>query len=130
MIIFQCPTAVTEYLEDKKIVVLTQNGKNTGANLKESLNKGVEALIQHKAVKWLSDNRNMGTHTAEDVEWLNNDWTPRAIKAGWKKWALVQPLSALSAMSEKNLVDFFASNGIEVKIFETPEEGYKWLESV
>ncbi len=113
MIVFQCPTSVTEYLEDKKIVVLTQNGKNSGDSLKQS-----------------SDNRNMGTHTAEDVEWVNSDWTPRAIKAGWKKWALVQPQSALSAMSEKNLVDFFAENGIEVKIFETPEAGFKWLESV
>lgn len=131
MILFESPTAKTEYLEDKKIIVLIQQGKNVGESLRKSLDIGLEVLIKYKATKWLSDNRNMiSIRSQEDYEWINNNWTPRALKAGWKKWALIQPKSALTAMAEKQFVDFFASNGIEVKIFETPEDGYKWLESV
>lgn len=130
MVVFESPTGKTEWLEDTKIVKMTQVGKNTGESLKRCLDGGLEVLTKNKAYKWLSDNREMSVHAQEDYDWINNDWTPRAIQSGWKKWALVQPKTALSAISEKKFVDFFASHGIEVKIFETSEEGLNWLKAV
>lgn len=131
MILFESPTAKTEFLEVKGIVVLTQSGKNIGESLRKCLDAGLDALIQNKASKWLSDNRDtVSIRGKEDSDWVNHDWTPRALKAGWKKWALIQPQSALTMMAEQQFVDFFAEHGVEVKIFETPEEGISWLESV
>ncbi|TGL62831.1 hypothetical protein [Leptospira sarikeiensis] len=130
MVVFESPTGKTEWIEDKKIVKMTQVGKNTGDSLKKCLDTGLDALIKNKAYKWMSDNREMSVHAQEDYDWINNDWTPRAIKSGWKKWALIQPKTALSAISEKKFVDFFASHGIEVKIFEAPEDGLTWLQNV
>ncbi|HNH07490.1 MAG TPA: hypothetical protein PK683_03240 [Leptospiraceae bacterium] len=131
MILFESTTAKTEYLPEKNMIVLTQQGKNVGESLKKCLDIGLDALIKNKAYKWLSDNRfTQSVRGKEDAEWVNNDWTPRALKAGWKKWALIQPKSALTSMAEQQFVDFFAENGIEVKIFDTPEEGFAWLDTV
>lgn len=131
MILFESATAKTEYLPEKNMIVLTQQGKNIGESLRKCLDIGLDALIKNKAYKWLSDNRfTQSVRGKEDAEWVNNDWTPRALKAGWKKWALIQPKSALTSMAEQQFVDFFAENGIEVKIFDTPEEGFAWLDTV
>lgn len=129
MIVYESEFAKVEWLADKKIVVLAQFGHNRGDFLKDSLNKGLECLIKNKAVKWLSDNRKLGFHKPEDAEWVNNDWTPRAIKSGWKKWALIQPESAVSNLNMKQFVEFFKQNGIEVKVFSDYEQGMSWLET-
>ncbi|MEM7179335.1 MAG: hypothetical protein AAF518_00365 [Spirochaetota bacterium] len=131
MVVFKSETAKTEWLEDKKIVHLVQNGRNIGESLKQCLLKGTECLKKYNAYKWLSDNRELSSvRKEEDYEWINNVWTPDTIAAGWKKWALIQPKSALTATAEKKFVDFFASEGVEVKIFDNPEDGFAWLDSV
>lgn len=131
MVVFESETAKTEWLEDKKIVYLIQKGRNIGDSLKKCLLAGTECLQKYKAYKWLSDNRELiSVKKEEDYEWVSNVWTPQTIASGWKKRALIQPKSALTATGEKQFVDYFASQGVEVKIFQTPEEGFAWLEKV
>jgi hypothetical protein len=129
-IVFESPTARTEWSEEQQTVILTQIGKNDGESLRRSLDTGLAMLQEKKAYKWLSDNRDMAVHAQADYEWVNNDWTPRALQSGWQKWAMIQPRSALSAISEKKFVDFFSENGVEVRIFESLEQGFEWLASV
>lgn len=127
MVIYQSKFAKVEWLANEKIVCLTQNGNNRGQDLKDSLNAGLKCLTDNMATKWLSDNRNLGFHLKEDHEWVNNEWTPQAIKSGWKKWALVQPVSAVSNIDMKKFVDFFSKHGIEVKAFQDYDLALDWL---
>ena len=129
MLIYESEFSKVEWLKDKKLVVFSQFGANRGDFLKDSLNKGIQCLKENNAVKWLSDNRQVGFITPEDVEWVNNDWTPRAIASGWKKWALIQPESAVSRLNLKQLIEFFKNNGVEVKVFTDFDEGLTWLDN-
>ena len=34
-------------------------------------------------------------------EWINHDWFPRMLAVGWKYWALLEPETAIGAMTMK-----------------------------
>lgn len=98
-----------------------------GDVLRNQLSSGIDLLIRNNANKWLSDNRDVGPHTKEDTDWINNHWLPNAIKAGWKYWALVQPESVISQMNLRQLVKSFVDMGVTVQVFSNPEDGFLWL---
>ncbi|MBP7282797.1 MAG: hypothetical protein KBA66_14540 [Leptospiraceae bacterium] len=116
--------------QDKKIVHHKYHQFLKGDYIRNQLNGGVDLLIKHKAKKWLSDNRNVGPHTADDTEWINTIWLPNAIKAGWKFWALVQPESVIAQMNLRTITKTFADMGVTVQVFSDPDIALKWLESV
>lgn len=83
------------YLSDAKIIHHTFHKPIGGLNFREVLNTGAKTLEKHQASKWLSDDRANSVLSPEDTEWSKTDWFPRAIKAGWKYWALVVPQNML-----------------------------------
>ncbi|MCB1192113.1 MAG: hypothetical protein H7A23_12315 [Leptospiraceae bacterium] len=62
------------------------------------------------------------------MTWINEDWFPRTLKAGWKYWALVEPESAVGAMVMKQF-SFYTERGIELQVFKSIEDGLAWLKS-
>src|SRR3954465_10402185 len=62
-------------------------------HMRTVLYTGIDLLTKYGACKWLSDNRFMNPHAEEDADWINNDWFPKVLAAGWKYWALVVPES-------------------------------------
>jgi hypothetical protein len=87
-------------------------------------------MQQYGANKWLSDNRETDAHNPADTDWINTDWLPRAIHAGWKYWALVVPETVVAQMNMKEFVDAFYEQGVWVRVFTDPHEGMHWLETV
>ena len=75
------------------------------------LDSGIDLLKQHKATKWLSDNRDLKPHSEEDGKWVNEDWLPRAIAAGWKYWALVVPETTIARLNMVEFVQLFLRTG-------------------
>jgi hypothetical protein len=92
------------------------------------LDRGVELLKEHGATKWLSDNRAMEPHNKADGEWVNTNWLPRAIAAGWKFWALVVPDSTMARMNMSQFVEEFYNHGVRVMVFIDIDEAMHWLE--
>lgn len=128
--IYESQTSTLEWLSEKKIILFTQVGRNDGQTLRDGLNAGLEYLIQKKATKWLSDNRLLQSlRGSEDSNWLEEDWLPRARKAGWKYWALVHPRSVLTNLVYDRISNLFENAGIQVKIFHELEKASDWLEA-
>lgn len=115
------------FYPDIKIVHHQIHRYTSGALLREANEKGVELLQQHGACKWLSDDRNNGPLPPEDLAWAHDNWTPRAIKAGWKYWALVIPEKAVAKMNMKRFQAEFAQAGVTVQTFNDPESAMAWL---
>jgi len=118
------------YHSDQKIVHHQIHKYICGSPLREANNVGTELLRQHGACKWLSDDRNAGPLPPEDLQWAHDVFTPSAVKAGWKYWALVLPEKAVAQMNMKRFQAEFAQAGVTVQTFSDPEAGMTWLESL
>lgn len=79
-------------------------------------------------MKWLSDNRDIAAHSEADTQWINTDWLPRAVAAGWKYWALVVPHDMLARMNMSEFTESFFNMGVRCQVFTDVNEAQAWLE--
>jgi hypothetical protein len=101
-----------------------------GDYLKEALMRGTDYLIERKAFKWLSDNRDIEGVTDEESQWIDTVWLPRTMEAGWKYWALVVPESVMGRMNMIQFIESFANRGVMVRVFTDPNKAMDWLINV
>jgi hypothetical protein len=113
-----------------KIVHHTFHRDLDSAHLRLVLNTGIELFKKHGANKWLSDNRAIDPHSEEDSLWINNEWLPRVIEAGWKYWALVVPHDAKARMNMVEFVNSFYEQGVRVMVFTELDSALAWLKTV
>jgi len=92
----------------------------------EILNTGLELMVREGACKWLSENRLDSVHSRSDTEWMMHDWFPRAVKAGWKYWAVVPPENVIGQMNMERIVAAGASQ-VEAQFFGDVELALAWL---
>ncbi len=95
--------------------------------LETLLMKGLELMKEHRAVKWLSDDRLGGALPKSHHEWGDRVWAPQAVKAGWKFWGLVLAEDLLHTSNMTKLVSIYAAKGVTVEIFADPDEAFRWL---
>jgi hypothetical protein len=119
--------ATLVYHSDTKIVHHTFHKPISGVEFRKVLNTGAETLQKYGASKWLSDDRGNIALPPDDTEWSKKDWFPRAVKAGWKFWALVVPQDIMARMNLKEFIDEYHEQGLVVKVFTTPDDALQWL---
>ena len=122
--------ATLVYHPESKIIHHTFHQPIGGDKFREVLNIGTDALEKYGASKWLSDDRGNSALSQEDTDWSMNFWFPRAIKAGWKFWALVVPQDLLARMNLKEFVDSYYDKGLRIMVFNGPEEAMQWLTDI
>ena len=91
------------------------------------MTRGVELFERHGASKWLSDDRGNGALHPDDGKWAMEVWSNRTVAAGWKYWAIVMPDAALGRANMRRFIREYADRGVDVKIFENPQEALEWL---
>jgi hypothetical protein len=101
-----------------------------GTDFREGLARGLEAMEQHHATKWLSDNRATSALPPDDEEWLVKSWFPRAKAAGWKRWGIVKPAKLIGQVYLDRLARRYIEHGIEVRMFGDPDEVMAWLDEI
>jgi hypothetical protein len=99
-----------------------------GAQFREALTKGAEAMEAHPCAKWLSDDRGNTVLPEDDEKWATSIWFPRVCSAGWKHWALVLPIKAVGQLNVQRFAETYAPLGINAKYFTDPNEAMKWLQ--
>jgi hypothetical protein len=115
------------YYPEPKIVHHIFHKPISGKEFRNVLDTGAKTLEKNKAEKWLSDDRANLALPEEDTEWSKTDWFPRAVKAGWKYWALVVPDDFMGRVNMKEFVDSYLDQGLRIAVFTEPEEARKWL---
>jgi hypothetical protein len=91
--------------------------------------RGLEVLKQHRATKWLSDDRKNAPLSRDDGLWIQENFLMAALEAGWRCWAMVQPESPEGQRNIRVYTDWGAPLGLEVKLFSDPTEALAWLVS-
>lgn len=126
-LIMENPYVSLVYDDTNHIVYHTVLQPVEGEPLRQVLNAGVDLLKKHKSSKWLSDDRNNGPLSQDDIVYGLHDWGPRAAAAGWKYWALVVPESLAGRDVMSDLVNAYFELGVRVGIFTNPTEAKAWL---
>jgi hypothetical protein len=98
-----------------------------GDNFRNVLLTGADEFERRKCTKWLSEDVKIGVLDKKDTDWGETNWTPRVVKAGWKQWANIMPERVAGKMRTKNVIEHFKSFGVEVRVFEDPNDAYMWL---
>lgn len=118
------------YHPEKKIIHHKFHRFIYGPEFRNVLDKGLEIMKQNGSQKWLSDDRENSTLTAEDGEWAQTDWSPRVIAVGWKFWAIVMPEKVIGQINMKRFAKDYSEKGVTVQFYTDADEALKWLESV
>lgn len=100
-----------------------------GQILREALTAGTKAMKQYGAYKWLSDDRQNSAVPKAELDWGNTVWFPQTKAAGWKYWAIVQPVSAIGHLNIKRVAQNPTDQGVITQLFSDPDEAMRWLES-
>jgi hypothetical protein len=95
--------------------------------LQELLLKGLELMKANGTTKWLSDDRNGGALPKSHHEWGDKVWSPQAVSAGWKHWALVLQKDLLHTANMRKLAQLYSAKGVSVEVFSNPDEAFRWL---
>ncbi len=112
---------------DKSMIHHVMHKPIVGAPLQAALKAGSDALRANKATKWLSDDRNNGPLTSEDMTFLPEVWFPETQKAGWKFWAIVMPERVISQLNMKRVAKMYSDRGVLTEMFSDPDDAMTWL---
>ncbi|TME94687.1 MAG: hypothetical protein E6I34_03130 [Chloroflexi bacterium] len=91
------------------------------------LDAEIAALNDHKGSRLLADCRRQRVLSPVDQLRADKEWTPRALAAGLKQFAIVLPVSALAAMNLRDLLAKVPKRVMEIGYFATVEEARAWL---
>lgn len=127
MIIVETDVLHIEWLATERVVKKTA----TGFVLSEVLRPSYEAMLafveRHRATKIFSDNRQMWPTGREDLEWIEKEWLPRMLRAGWRTWAVLEPATSLGAMNVRRWIALYRAHGVSVQTFQSEEAALAWL---
>jgi len=126
-IVFENDYGIVRYNDTDQYVYHTWKQPISGAALRDVLNAGLNALSEHQAVKWLSDDRKNAEVSDEDIQFSVGDWGPRAAQAGWKYWALVVPEDIAGRDSMRGVIEAFWNLGVRVRIFTDLDNATDWI---
>lgn len=127
VLVTYAPNIRFHWLETDRVLVKTCDGFVTSKALRETYAAAALFVEQEKVTRILSDNRDLHPTGREDLDWIEREWLPRMVRAGWRSWAVVGPTSALGAMHMRRWVELYGDRGITVRGFTDPGEAIAWL---
>ena len=100
-----------------------------GQTFRDIFNGAIEVFQKYGAQKWLADDTAIKAFGIGDQEWAAEHWFDRALKAGWKYWAIIMPQNPTGQLAVQRLAERYSSRGVQTRAFSTVDEAKKWLES-
>jgi hypothetical protein len=110
-----------------KAVVETWEGWANATEFAAMLDAGVRALAENHGFRWLADCRRQRVLKAADQTRGNQEWLPRALAAGLKRFAVVLPESGLAKFNIQLHLGAAAATQMEVAYFATADEARRWV---
>ncbi|TMC36968.1 MAG: hypothetical protein E6J28_09080 [Chloroflexi bacterium] len=112
--------------EPSATVVVEWEGWANTAEFAALLDAEIKALRERGASRMLADCRRQRVLNPADQERAEREWTPRAIEAGLKRFAVVLPISDVAAANLKERLGS-ATSAIRIHYFAAVEEAKEWL---
>lgn len=87
----------------------------------------IRALKDHSGRRLLADCRKQRVLNPADQDRADQEWLPKALAAGLRKFAIVPPVSTLAAMNLRERLNRVPDKLLEVRFFETVDQAKAWL---
>ncbi len=113
--------------QDGQLVLVEWRGWANATEFAALLEAEIAALRKHRGTRMLADCRLQKGLSAADQIRANENWLPRALVAGLKRFAVVLPSSGLAAANLKERLGKVRPGALELAYFATPEEARDWL---
>lgn len=113
--------------EDGQLVLVEWQGWANTREFLELLDAEIAALRKHHGSRVLADCRRQKVLNPADQDRANEEWLPRALAVGLKRFAVVVPSSVLAEVNLKTSLGKVPATALEVAYFATPEEARDWL---
>ncbi|WP_431858001.1 STAS/SEC14 domain-containing protein [Azospirillum sp.] len=124
------PVCAVSYDGFVPCVVMEWRGYFTSPQFREANERVLAAIIGHGAPKLLGDITAFKLIGAEDQEWLNANWIPRAIEAGVRHVALVQPVYYFNKVAVETVAQRIDRDAMAVRYFDGRDDARRWLMGV
>ena len=111
--------ALVTWNPDLRAACLESQGWGDTTESQAALDAVIRALRAHRGSRCLVDNRKKAIKPA-DQEWMTENWLPRALGAGLRLTAIVEPESGRATMN---------IDGMGVRYFSTVVRAVEWLTS-
>ncbi len=100
----------------------------------ESFSPVLEYMLQlmqrHRTGKILAKVTSLTLSESPQLDWFKHDWLPRALRAGYKAYAAVGPVSLLSELIVSSTASQVHGHGVKVSFFKTLPEAQEWLRGI
>ncbi|HJS79214.1 MAG TPA: STAS/SEC14 domain-containing protein [Vitreimonas sp.] len=116
-----------DYDADIPCVVMIWKGYATSAAFREGNAQVLAQITQRRASKLLGDVTDFVLIGAEDQAWLNEVWIPRAVHAGLRKVALVQPNFYFNRVAIDSVAQKLDRDRVELGFFDNRDAAKEWL---
>jgi hypothetical protein len=122
------PNCKVYYVADKAYIHSVWEGFPPSQIFREGSNKILELMEKHKIGKLLVDSRLSGAASPDDQAWMINDWTPRAVAAGYRVYAYVLAKDIFSKFSSSRVIqEVTANNPVSGTMTDNAEDALAWL---
>lgn len=115
------------YDEKLEAIVMEWNGYFTSEQFRLGTEFMLHMLKQHNANKVLALIQNMVLIGMDDQQWLEKDFLPRAIDAGFKACAMLTPVHYFNKVAVQNVTYKIDRQKLMVNLFDSEEEARLWL---
>lgn len=114
--------------EANQTVTVTWDGWANSEEFQAILESEVQAMQDHSGSRLLADCRRQRILNPEAQEKASQEWMPKAIAAGLKRFAVVLPVNEMAA---SHLQQRLAAppQPVEVGFFASVDEAQQWLDS-
>ena len=116
-----------DYDADIPCVVMIWKGYATSAAFREGNAQVLAQITERRASKLLGDVTDFVLIGAEDQAWLNEVWIPRAVHAGLRKVALVQPNFYFNRVAIDSVAQKLDRDRVELGFFDNRDAAKEWL---
>jgi hypothetical protein len=118
-----------DYDVDIPAVVMTWKGYATSAVFRTANEQVLQTIADRRAKKLLGDIMEFVLIGSDDQDWLNTIWLPKAMEAGLRFAALVQPTFYFNRVAVENVVKKLDPAQLQVAYFGTRDEAAAWLKT-
>ncbi len=115
------------YYAELRIIHHQISAPPSSQEFRELLTRGADVLERFHVQKWLSDDSGNNLIRPDDETWARNEWLPRALRGGFKYWAIVRPSTAVGKLLMHRLAAEHAQIGIVSHFGATPDDALEWL---
>ncbi|HVJ93023.1 MAG TPA: STAS/SEC14 domain-containing protein [Labilithrix sp.] len=127
MIAFDAPSLTISWEPEDRIIHAKWKGKVDGDEMRRGLEAGLALIVEKEAHRWLADNTELDMIDPADVKWVNDQWVPRAVRAGLSSMAVHMAKRVVMQMVAKSFMARIDDRELTNTYFDNVDAARDWL---